>query len=204
MSLCSYAEDTEAVFVVVESDALDDAEDADRHGCSMPRILGRLLYLYAKLDYFPALFGGDPNRPFSEGVRYVELDYLCHNHSPFFQTPPRRCPGLQPDCRITRKQVRSHVLCATFVTAMQSKRRLGKPLSSPYGPYHSHPHIQRTESHNRSFFISALHPAHDLIHIGAFSMMTRIGLTRCNRSPASHGSRFAPVCSASRFCHRRY
>jgi hypothetical protein len=32
-------------------------------------------------------------------------------------------------------------------------------------PYHSHPHGQRTESHNRSFFKSALHMAHDLIHI---------------------------------------
>ncbi len=32
-------------------------------------------------------------------------------------------------------------------------------------PYHSHPHSQRTESENLSFFISALHIAHDLIHI---------------------------------------
>ena len=32
MSLCFYAEDTEAVFVVVESDALDDAGDFLRRG----------------------------------------------------------------------------------------------------------------------------------------------------------------------------
>ena len=30
---------------------------------------------------------------------------------------------------------------------------------------HSHPHWQRTESHNRGFFRSALHTAHDLIHM---------------------------------------
>src|SRR5579863_1792236 len=33
---------------------------------------------------------------------------------------------------------------------------------------HSHPHWQRTESHKRGFFRSALHMAHDLIHM-AFS-----------------------------------
>src|SRR5664279_1358584 len=30
---------------------------------------------------------------------------------------------------------------------------------------HSHPHSQRTESHNRAFLRSALQIAHDLIHI---------------------------------------
>ncbi|MGB8063919.1 MAG: hypothetical protein WCF26_18640, partial [Candidatus Sulfotelmatobacter sp.] len=33
---------------------------------------------------------------------------------------------------------------------------------------HSHPHWQRTESHKHGFFRSALHMAHDLIHM-AFS-----------------------------------
>ena len=38
---------------------------------------------------------GDPKRLFSEGVRYVELDYLCHNnHSLFFHTRLRLCPRL--------------------------------------------------------------------------------------------------------------
>jgi hypothetical protein len=31
--------------------------------------------------------------------------------------------------------------------------------------YHSHPHLQRTESLNRSFFYSSLQRAHGLIHI---------------------------------------
>ena len=31
--------------------------------------------------------------------------------------------------------------------------------------YHSHPHLQRTESHKRSFFNSSLQTAHDRIHI---------------------------------------
>lgn len=38
------------------------------------------------------------------------------------------------------------------------------PRSSP-ALCHSHPHWQRTESHNRGFFRSALHTAHDLIHM---------------------------------------
>ena len=38
------------------------------------------------------------------------------------------------------------------------------PRSSP-APFHSHPHWQRTESHNRGFFRIALHTAHDLIHM---------------------------------------
>ena len=36
-----------------------------------------------------------------------------------------RRPGLQPDCRITREQVRSHVLCLTPVTAW----KVAKPVS---------------------------------------------------------------------------
>jgi hypothetical protein len=38
------------------------------------------------------------------------------------------------------------------------------PRSSP-ALFHSHPHWQRTESHNRGFFRNALHTAHDLIHM---------------------------------------
>ena len=36
---------------------------------------------------------------------------------------------------------------------------------SPTALFHSHPHWQRTESHNRGFLRSALHRAHDLIHM---------------------------------------
>ena len=38
------------------------------------------------------------------------------------------------------------------------------PRFSP-APSHSHPHWQQTESHNRGFSRSALHTAHDLIHM---------------------------------------
>ena len=38
------------------------------------------------------------------------------------------------------------------------------PRSTP-ALCHSHPHWQRTESHNRGFLRSALHTAHDLIHM---------------------------------------
>jgi len=57
-------------------------------GYTRVRNLGRLLYLYAKLDYFPALFWGNPNRLSPENVRYVELDYLCHIIPTFFSKPP--------------------------------------------------------------------------------------------------------------------
>ena len=58
---------------------------------------------------------------------------------------------------------------------------------------HSHPHWQRTESHKRGFFRSALHMAHDLIHM-AFSLFTHILLCRLKQD------RFTlsiPACSAT-------
>jgi hypothetical protein len=43
---------------------------------------------------------------------------------------------------------------------------IASPATSRDGDlYHSHPHLQRTESHKRSFFNSSLQTAHDRIHI---------------------------------------
>ena len=54
-------------------------------------------------------------------------------------------------------------------------------------PCHSHPHSQRTESINLSFFRSALHTAHDLIHMFLLLYFcTQIGL-------ASRGLRCSAV-----------
>jgi len=44
---------------------------------------------------------------------------------PFALKSALRRPGLQPDCRITGEQVRSHVLCVTPVTAW----KVAKPVS---------------------------------------------------------------------------
>jgi len=41
---------------------------------------------------------------------------------------------------------------------------------------HSQPHWQRTESHNRGFLRSALHTAHDLIHMVLLPSRIRFGL----------------------------
>ena len=40
------------------------------------------------------------------------------------------CPGLQPDCRITRKQVRFRVLCASVRTRTYPDQRYDLPNSS--------------------------------------------------------------------------
>lgn len=43
---------------------------------------------------------------------------------------------------------------------------IASPATSRDGDlYHSHPHLQRTESHKRSFFNSSLQTAQDRIHI---------------------------------------
>jgi hypothetical protein len=82
---------------------------------------------------------GDPNRPFSEGVRYVELDYLCHNHSPFFSKLPLA------DVRACNRTAALH---GRRFAPMCSAPRLSPPckindaLESCFRvlwPYHSHP-----------------------------------------------------------------
>jgi len=102
------------------------------------RNLGRLLYQYAKLDYFPALFEGDPNRPFSEGVRYVELDYLCHNNSPFFQTP-------LADVRACNRPAALHgsrfaPMCSAHLSPLSKANDALESCFRVPWPYHSHPH----------------------------------------------------------------
>src|SRR2546422_11191052 len=51
----------------------------------------------------------------------TRLPLPYHSHL-LFQTSNRRCPGLQPDCRITWKQVRSHALCVSACHADASLR----------------------------------------------------------------------------------
>ena len=54
-----------------------------------------------------------------------------------------------------------------------------QPAFDSYGPpYHSHPHRQRTESLNLSFFISALQIAHDLIHIAVLQSSDSLNESR--------------------------
>src|SRR5580765_6245758 len=55
----------------------------------------------------------------------------------------------------------------------------GNAISPPHSTTalcHSHPHWQRTESDNRGFLRSALHTAHDLIHMVFSPKRIRIGL----------------------------
>jgi hypothetical protein len=48
----------------------------------------------------------------TQNTRYVELDNPCHKSSCLiFESLNIAVPGLQPDRRITWKQVRFHVLC---------------------------------------------------------------------------------------------
>jgi len=47
---------------------------------------------------------------------------------------------------------------------VEGRNSIRFPRSSGW-PSHSHPHWQRMESHNRAFLRSALHNAHDLIHM---------------------------------------
>jgi hypothetical protein len=63
----------------------------------------------------------------------------------------------------------------------------GNPISfSQTAPAlcHSHPHWQRTESHNRGFFKNALHIAHDLIHI----VLTHLYCADCSKTVSPQAS----------------
>lgn len=84
-----------------------------------------------------------------------------------------RCPGVRCGSRVTWR----------FINRGHHPRRR----------YHSHPHWQRTESHNRSFFKSALQTAHDLIHIAM--LPNPIGTSRA-RKIAFLGTSLTSVCSA--------
>jgi hypothetical protein len=127
---------------------------------------------------------GDPNRPFSEGVRYVELDYLCHNHSPFFSKLPLA------DVRACNR------------TAALHGRRFAPMCSAPS----LSPLCKANDALESCFRVLwlPLPPAltADGIHIALLH-------DAANRTHQVHpicrvnGSRFAPVCSAFTFCHRR-
>jgi hypothetical protein len=76
-----------------------------------------------------------------------------------------------------------------FVDARNS---ISFPRSSAW-PSHSHPHWQRMESHNRAFLRSALHTAHDLIHMIFPHSEPDRGSTTTSRALVLRSlSRFAP------------
>ena len=70
---------------------------------------------------------------------------------------------------------------------------------------HTHPHWQRTESHSLSFFKSALHKAHERIHIALppHSFTNRWKATWLLLAPRAAGdnrqsSRWSPLCFSER------
>ena len=109
--------------------------------------------------------------------RQTELDHF----SPLLRRTPLHA------LRERRRYVKLNHSChksILLVVGYLAKYGLTDPFQCPC---HSHPHSQRTESINLSFFRSALHTAHDLIHM--FLLLyscTQIGL-------AGRGSRCSAV-----------
>lgn len=96
-----------------------------------PTRLGRLLASDTERDQLSALLRRSPCHFLLKAVRDVKPDYLRH-HSPEFS--PEICAlwaELATNCRMTREQVRSPVLCVKFATAWKDRSRLASKSCSP-------------------------------------------------------------------------
>jgi hypothetical protein len=89
----------------------------------------------AKLDYFPALFGGDPNHLFG-GCSLCRTRLPLPQPAPFLFQPPARHPGLPPELPHYMEACSLPCVRATFVTVMQSVERQTRGTTQPLALTH--------------------------------------------------------------------